>query len=131
MELILVDTSVLSFIEKADTRAELYKPHLIGRQTALAFMTVAELYRWAIQRNWGDKRIAEFVARLKTNVVLGFDDETAWHWARLRAMKGRPIGFADAWIAATALRHGLPLVTHNSKDFDGIPGLKIISEENA
>ena len=35
---------------------------------------------------------------------------------------------ATLWIAACALRHSIPLVTHNSKDFVGIPGLKVISE---
>jgi predicted nucleic acid-binding protein len=34
----------------------------------------------------------------------------------------------DAWIAATALRHGLRLVTHNRRHFEGITGLRIISE---
>jgi len=33
----------------------------------------------------------------------------------------------DWWIAACAIRHGLPLVTHDSKDFDGIEGLTVIT----
>ena len=36
------------------------------------------------------------------------------------------IGLADAVIAATALTQGLPLVTHNSQDFQWIDGLEII-----
>lgn len=39
-----------------------------------------------------------------------------------------PISAADAWIAATALLYGVPLVTHNRKDFEGIDGLVVISE---
>jgi predicted nucleic acid-binding protein len=35
----------------------------------------------------------------------------------------------DAWIAATARRHGCPLVTHNGDEFLDIPGLEVISEE--
>ena len=34
----------------------------------------------------------------------------------------------DAWIAAVALRNGMPLVTHNRRHFEGIPGLTVISE---
>jgi len=40
----------------------------------------------------------------------------------------RPISVQDAWIAATALRHGCPLVTHNRDDFAKITGLTVISE---
>jgi len=36
---------------------------------------------------------------------------------------GRPKPAIDLMIAATALHHGLILVTLNIKDFDGIPGL--------
>ena len=60
--------------------------------------------------------------------MLEWDDATAWEWARVMSIKGRPIAEADAWVAAVALRHGLPLVTHNRKHFDGIPGLTVISE---
>ncbi len=35
---------------------------------------------------------------------------------------------ADAWIAATALLYGAPLVTHNRSDYLGVPELTIISE---
>jgi predicted nucleic acid-binding protein len=35
---------------------------------------------------------------------------------------------ADAWIAATALLHDLPLITHNRWDFEDIRGLNVISE---
>ena len=41
---------------------------------------------------------------------------------------GKPIAVADAWIAATALSYGVPLVTHNVGDFAGLPGLTVISE---
>ena len=51
-----------------------------------------------------------------------------WEYAGVRAIKGHPINAGDAWIAATALRHDLPLVTHNRSDFEHIPGLAVISE---
>jgi predicted nucleic acid-binding protein len=41
--------------------------------------------------------------------------------------KGRPIQVADAWIAATALLYGIPLVTHNPADFAGVDGLRLIT----
>ena len=41
---------------------------------------------------------------------------------------GRRMGLGDAWIAACAVRHGLPLVTHNAKDFQGVDALQVITE---
>jgi hypothetical protein len=35
---------------------------------------------------------------------------------------------ADAWIAATALFHDIPLITHNRDDYLGIDGLTVLSE---
>lgn len=41
---------------------------------------------------------------------------------------GRQIGDNDLWIAATAIRHSIPLISHNRKHYDEIPGLVLISE---
>ena len=37
-------------------------------------------------------------------------------------MPDRPL---DTFIAATALAHGATLVTHNTREFERVPGLKI------
>lgn len=41
---------------------------------------------------------------------------------------GKVIACADAWIAATALANGIPLVSHNGKHYSGVGGLSIICE---
>jgi len=38
----------------------------------------------------------------------------------------RRIALADAIIAGTAMVHNLPLVTRNTSDFRGIPGLQLV-----
>ena len=91
-------------------------------------MTLAELHRWVIERNWGAKKVADLRDKLKQYVILHSDDETAEQYATVRNIKGYPVNLGDAWIAATALRHGLPLVTHNRKHFERIPGLVVVSE---
>ncbi len=61
-------------------------------------------------------------------VSLPFDDEAAEEYGRLRAHlaeRGSPIGPNDLMIAATALAHGLTLVTHNATEFRRVPGLAL------
>jgi predicted nucleic acid-binding protein len=40
---VVVDTCVVSFLLKNDTRAELYRPHLDVDTKVISFMTLAEL----------------------------------------------------------------------------------------
>jgi tRNA(fMet)-specific endonuclease VapC len=47
MPMVLLDTDVVSFILKGDTRAAGYMPLLTGNHLALSFMTVAELFQWS------------------------------------------------------------------------------------
>ena len=129
--IVIVDSDVVSYLFKGDTRAEVYRQHLRGKTLAISFMTVAELYQWAYVRNWGEQRLARLEERLRSYVVVPYDLDLCKQWARIcadRQKLGKPISVQDAWIAATALRHGCPLVTHNSADFASITGLTIISE---
>jgi tRNA(fMet)-specific endonuclease VapC len=129
--IVVVDTDVVSFMFKSDTRAEAYRPHLQGKTLAVSFMTVAELYQWAYVHNWGERRLARLEEKLFDYVVLPYDHELCKQWARIcadRQRLGRPISVQDAWVAATALRHGCPLVTHNGDDFVDVVGLIVVSE---
>ncbi len=126
---LLLDTNIISFAIKNDTRRALYDVAVAGHRTCVSFMTVAELYAWALGRKWGQQRIDALKVELDRHVILPYDDALAWAWARVRTIKGVPVDPADAWIAATALRHGLSLVTHNRRHFQEIVGLQIISEE--
>lgn len=49
----VIDTDIISYLFRRDTRAEIYRPYLAGADVAVSFMTVAELNRWALQRGWG------------------------------------------------------------------------------
>jgi tRNA(fMet)-specific endonuclease VapC len=131
MASVVVDTDVVSFLFKRDTRAEWYRPHLTGKLLVISFMTVAELDRWALERNWGEKRRSRMEEHLRNFVVYPFARALCLKWAEVsdRARRnGRPIQCADAWIAATAVLHGIPLVTNNGKDYTGVDVLTIISE---
>jgi predicted nucleic acid-binding protein len=69
-------------------------------------------------------------AALSLYAVLDLDRETVWLGAQLsRDLRsaGLPIGDNDIWIAATALRHGLTLVTRNAAHFGRVAGLLVLS----
>jgi len=61
-------------------------------------------------------------------VSLPFDDRCAEEAGLIRLdleRSGRPIGPNDLLIAASARAHDLVLVTHNSREFGRIPGLRV------
>lgn len=126
----VVDTDVVSFLYKGDTRAELYRAHLVSPPFILSFMTLAELRGWMRQRNWGAARRRSLEQYLERYVVLYASDMLCERWAEVTdsaRRSGRPIAAADAWIAATALHQGVKLVTHNGSHHAGIAGLTTIS----
>ena len=58
--------------------------------------------------------------------VLSIDEHVADRWGQLVAAAGRPLPAIDSLLAATALVHGLHMVTRNAKDFEGL-GLDVIN----
>jgi len=93
----------------------------------VSVVTLAEL-RYGIERLAVGQRRRRLDAWLREEVPLRFegrvlpiDADIADAWARLTALRevsGRPIGAADAFIAATAEARGLALVTRNVSDFE-------------
>lgn len=66
-----------------------------------------------------------FLGRFESRI---FDDAAAVIYGRIRAdleRKGTPIGPNDLLIAAIAIANGLVLVTHNTREFARVSGLKI------
>lgn len=127
----VVDTDVLSYLFRRDTRAEVYQPYLTGTLVAVSFMTIAELDRWALQRNWGRGRQERMAAFLSRFMIVLVDRELCRTWAEVgdqARRNGRPIHAADGWIAATAIALGMPLITNNRSDFAGVRDLLILPE---
>jgi predicted nucleic acid-binding protein len=126
---IVVDTDVLSFIFKGDSRAGAYRHILAGKRAGVSIQTAAELFRWAIERGWSRRRVRALEEALNGLVMLELDLDAARTWARIvadRQRAGRPIATQDAWIAATAIRHNCPLLTHNVRDYAQIAGLRVV-----
>lgn len=128
---VVIDTDVLSFLYKKDTRARLYEPHLNDPPFIVSFMSLAELRRWMLERGWGEDRRHELEDYLTRYLILHSDDQMCGRWAEAMdsaRKSGQPVAPADAWIAATALMLDVPLVTHNGSHYRGIDGLRVISE---
>ncbi|MBX3402983.1 MAG: PIN domain-containing protein [Phycisphaeraceae bacterium] len=125
----LIDTDVFSLMFKGDTRTRRLAGLVEGTRVCLALMSVAELGLWAMHRQWGPSRRRDLSRAIEKCVVLQPDLQPAEVWASITAHRrrlGRPLSCSDAWIAATALRFGLPFLTRNTKDFHDIPGLALL-----
>lgn len=128
----MLDTNIVSYLLKKNEIVRPYLQHFSGKLLFLPFISVGELFLWAESAGWGQKRRAELEERLRNYVVVPYDHEIARLYAQIAAERkrnGRPIGLHDAWIAACAVRHGVPLATHNAKDFEGISALEILTEK--
>jgi tRNA(fMet)-specific endonuclease VapC len=126
----ILDTNIVSYIMRGDTRAAPYRDYLVGKQAGISFQTVAELRRWAIERGWGTARQRALAQQIERFTIYFVDDDVITAWAEITArlrQQGNPITDADAWIAATATILNVPLVTHNRRHFERISALQLIS----
>jgi hypothetical protein len=131
----VVDTNVwTALLRPRSALATAYARHLDGRSLAVAYPTVVEARYGALRAGWGEARQAALQRLLHRAVVLPLDDETANVTARLRhecLLAGHALHqaqhTADLWIAATAIRWDLPLVSHDGV-FVGCPGLDLVTE---
>ena len=135
MDEVLLDTNVFSYLlREGDPRAGLYRPHIQSRTVVISFVTVGELYYWAERRNWEPAKVLSLEERIEAAIVVPYDFEICRTYARLKCELRTPsgthrvVGDNDLWIASCAVRHAIPLVTHNRRHFEGIRGLNIVSE---
>lgn len=134
MSTVLLDTTVASLLhpkKKDDALRTKYEPHMEGQILALSFQSVAELWSWAEENNWGAKQRDGLTVFLQRFLVIPYDLDLAKGWAKVgRHCKkiGRRLESGDAWIAATAIRYKIPLLTHD-RDHVGLnyPDLQVIS----
>lgn len=128
---LLLDTNIVSYVMKGSPQAKLYENHLSGKTLAISFITVGELWAGAAYAQWGESKRKKLESAIRNYVVIPYDYLVAKTYGEIvayRKRKGKPVAFADAWIAACAVRHQVPHVTHNGQDFEDIPGLTIIME---
>jgi tRNA(fMet)-specific endonuclease VapC len=125
----LLDTNVLSDFARGEPAVMARLRQEAPAQLAVSVVTEMEV-EYGLARNPGlAPRVREAMRLLLNTIpVLPFEREDARVAAQLRASlhsQGTPIGAYDLLLAASALRRGLKIVTHNAREFARIGGLGI------
>ena len=127
----LLDTNVLSELRKvplgkANRKVTLWASSMQGDALYLSSITIYALeigilrlkrhnaFHSAILSTWMETQVIKSFDQR----ILAVDITVAKRCAALQSTRTRP--WADAFIAATALVHGMTLVTRNVRDFQGI-----------
>jgi predicted nucleic acid-binding protein len=126
----LIDTDVVSELRKKDradpgVRAFFARVEAEQAPVYLSVVTIGEVRRGIeIIRHRGDKSQAEQLESWLQKIlddyedcILAFDVESSQMWGRLRVP--HPDNALDKQIAATALIHGLTVVTRNERHYRG------------
>ena len=119
----LIDTNVVSEARCGTREAVRWLKAVDPDAIHLSVVTLGEIMRGIAMKAQNDPRAAshlsEWLQKLRRDHgarILPVTDHIALEWGRLGAM--RPRGDADGLIAATAIVHGLIIVTRNVADFD-------------
>lgn len=118
----LVDTTVVSEARRGSRQAVAWLRSVRPDAVYLNALTLGEIMRGVAMRQKSDPqiaaRVAEWLERLRhdhADRILPVTDRIALEWGRIAALRSR--GDVDGLIAATAIVHGLILVTRNVSDF--------------
>jgi len=134
----LIDTNVLSELRRRepDTRVVQWFAKRPASTLYLSVLTLGELRkgidllpqapRKLALLDWLEAELPMFFA----GRILAVDAKVADRWGRLVAQAGRPLPAIDSLLAATALTHGLTLITRNLKDFQH-PDLAVLDPWSA
>lgn len=121
----LLDTDVLSALRRRERNPAVARWLEAQRTTDLylSVVTVGEIERGIVRQRKRDQSFSEELARWLDRVlawygnrVLGIDIPTALRWGQVSGALGHDS--ADLLIAATALEHGLTVVTRNTRHFE-------------
>jgi len=133
----LIDSSFVIDLERRRGSVAELRERIGGDRMAIATITLSELLV-GIHRASDQARQArrqESLHRLVALVrVLPFDEEVARRHAAIAAELtaiGEPIGAHDLIIAATAIVHGLTLITLDLRHFPRVPGLALLTTPSA
>lgn len=127
----LLDTNVLISMFKDQHGIRNHIREVGFESCAISELTLAELYVGMYKgKNPRQKKEVEFV---RNNFIILPDSPALETYARIRAeleLKGQKIDTIDCLIGSTAIINDLVVVTHNTKHFERIPGIKLEDWQN-
>lgn len=126
----MLDTNIVIYTIKNRPKQvrEAFKQH--ENRMCISAVTLGELIYGAERSSQTERNLADIeglVARLE---VASFEEHAAEHFGQLRAELfgiGQPIGPYDMMIASHARAMGLILVSNNMKEFERVPGLRVVN----
>lgn len=97
-------------------------------EIAVSSITLGELEYGAAKSNWSERTRNTVYTFLANYEILPFDNQDAFAFGEIRARleaAGTMIGILDAMIGAQGVANQLRVVTHNTREFQRIPGVKV------
>ena len=122
----LADTSVLIGLEASRFDASRFGDFEWG----ISVVTLGELRLGVLQANdpaTASRRLSAYQLAQRFEAI-AIDETVSDAWALLVSRlheAGRKVPINDSWIAATAVAHGVPIVTQDS-DYDVMPDVEVI-----
>ncbi|WP_292271639.1 PIN domain-containing protein [Mesorhizobium sp.] len=104
------------------------RKRLEAQQISAIRLSAGELEFGAEKSAYGDRNRARLATLTQRLPLVGIDQDTIRHYAKIRAFlerHGTLIGANDTWIAAQALAINAVLVTDNEREFSRVPGLVV------
>ena len=126
----LADTNILGYFARHSPGPlqQRMLAAMLKQEVAISVITRAETRYGLALLNANDKRRAAVGLLLQEYPALPWTSAAADQYGDMAAhlqQSGQAIGAMDTLIAAHALAEGLTLVTHNTRHFERIPGLKL------
>ncbi len=124
-----LDTNTLIYFFKGVGSVAEHLEEVPPRDVAIPSVVLYELEVGIAKSTQPKKRRQGLEALLRLVTILPFDEAAARAAASVRVgleKAGTPIGPVDTLIAGTALGRSATLVTHNTREFSRVRGLKVV-----
>jgi tRNA(fMet)-specific endonuclease VapC len=126
----LLDTNIISYALRPQNQRLAHRLHaaMVDEYVGISVITRAEIRAGQCRMEAQDKRRGAIDQMLDALPTLVWTTQAADLYGEAHILlmnKGQPIGSLDVQIAVHAMAENLVLVTHNTRHFERIPGLKL------